>query len=109
LRRGGRVQVGIAAEMKPEQDNRLEAGDDRGKPGEFSLGKLPPLEIVGQVDNPVFERLRRFWWRGFNRVCGFFALLRLTIHDRVHGPEPPTSADLQRETDHKRLIAAFQR
>jgi len=35
-------------------------------------------------------------------------LLRLSIFDRIHGPEPPTPADLQREAaDHERLVRAF--
>ena len=51
--RCGRAQIGIAAVMKPEQDDRLEAGGDLSKPGEFSLRELSPLEIVRQVDNPT--------------------------------------------------------
>jgi len=72
-----------------------------------SLEKLQPPEIVGQVDNPVLETMRRLWWRAFDRVCGFFVLLRLSIFDRIHGPEPPTPADLTREADHERLVGAF--
>lgn len=69
--------------MKPEKDDRLEAGGDLSKPGESCLGKLPPPEIVGQIDKPVLERMRRLWWRVFDRVCG--VLTRLSIRDR--GPE----------------------
>jgi hypothetical protein len=90
--------------MKPEQDDRLEAGGDLGSPREFSLEKLQPPEIVGQVDNPVLEAVRRLSWRAIDRVCGFFVLMRLWIFDRLHGPEPPTPADLQREADHERLV-----
>jgi hypothetical protein len=39
--------------MKPDHDDRLEAGGDLGSPREFSLEKLQPPEIVGRVDNPL--------------------------------------------------------
>jgi hypothetical protein len=93
--------------MKPERYDRLEAGDVVGPPREFSLERLQPPEIVGQVDNPVLEAVRRLSWRAIDRVCGFFVLMRLWIFDRIHGPEPPTPADLQREADHERLVRAF--
>jgi hypothetical protein len=82
--------------MKPEQDHHLEAGRDLAEPRKFSPQKLQPPEIVGQADNPVIETVRRLWWRAFDRVCGFFVLLRLLIHDRIYGPEPPTSDDVGR-------------
>ena len=93
--------------MKPDHDKRLEAGGDLGSPREFSLEKLPRPAIIGQVDNPVLETVRRLWWRSFDRVCGFFVLIRLSIHDRIYGPEPPTPADIQREADHERLVRTF--
>ena len=93
--------------MKPEQDDWLEAGGDLGSPREFSLEKLPRPEIIGQVDNPVLEAVRRLWWRALDRVCGFFMLIRLSIHDRIYGPEPPTPADVEREADHERLVRTF--
>jgi hypothetical protein len=34
-------------------------------------------------------------------------LIRLSIHDRIFGPEPPTPADLKRQADHERLVRAF--
>ena len=93
--------------MKPERDYRLEGRGDLGSPREFSLGKRQRPEIVGQVGNPVLEAIRRLWWRGFDRVCGFFVLMRLSIHDRIYGPEPPTPADVEREADHERLVRTF--
>jgi hypothetical protein len=33
--------------------------------------------------------------------------MRLSIHHRIYGPEPPTRADLMREGDHERLVRAF--
>jgi hypothetical protein len=93
--------------MKPELGNRLKAGGDLSEPGEFHLEKLRRPEIVGEVANPVFEAVRRFWWRAVDCVSGFFVLLRLSIFDRIYGPEPPTPADLQREADHERLVSAF--
>ena len=94
--------------MKPDHDNRLEAGGDLGSPREFCLEKLPRPEIIGQVENPVLQAIRRLWWRAFDRVCGFFVLLRLWIFNRIYGPEPPTPADLQREAEHGRLVRTFQ-
>jgi hypothetical protein len=32
---------------------------------------------------------------------------RLSILDRIDGPEPPTPADLEREADHERHVRAF--
>ena len=93
--------------MKPEQDDWVGTRGVVGPPREFSLEKLQPPEIVGQVDNPVLETVRRLWWRGFDYVCGFFVLIRLSIFDRIYGPEPLTPADLTREADHKRLVRAF--
>jgi hypothetical protein len=93
--------------MKPDHDDHLEAGSDLGKPTECSLEKLQRPEIVGEVDNPVLEALRRLRWRGFDRVCGLLVFLRLWIFNRIHGPEPPTAADLEREADHERLVRAF--
>jgi len=33
--------------------------------------------------------------------------MRVSILDRIFGPEPPTPADLQREADHERLVTDF--
>jgi hypothetical protein len=93
--------------MKPDRDDRLEAGGDLSQPSETFLERLHRPEIVGQVDNPVLETVRRLWWRAIDRVCGFFVLIRLSILDRIYGPEPATPADLQREADHDRLVRAF--
>jgi hypothetical protein len=32
--------------------------------------------------------------------------MRLSIFDRIFGPEPPTFADLEPEADHERLVRA---
>jgi hypothetical protein len=88
--------------MKPEHDDGL-VGQDVFSPRE----RLQPPEIVGQVNNPVLEAIRRLWWCAFDRACEFFMLLRLLIHDRIYGPEPPTAADLKREADNERLVRAF--
>lgn len=102
--RGGRLQIGITAALKPEQDDGL-AGVCQ--PRECSRERLGTPEIVGQVDNPVLETVRRLWWREFDRVCYCFVLTRVSIVDRVYRPKPPTSADLQREANHERLVRAF--
>jgi hypothetical protein len=93
--------------MKPEQYDRLDARDVLSQTTQRYLETLRPPEIVGEVANPVLEAVRRFWWRAFDRVCNFFVLVRLSIHDRIYGPEPPTPADLKREADHERLVRAF--
>jgi hypothetical protein len=102
--RRGRFQTGIVAEMKPEQDDRL---GDVSQPTQHSLERLQPPEIIGQVENPALETVRRFWWRALDRVCCCFVLIRLSIHDRIFGPEPPTPADLKRDAHHERLVRAF--
>jgi hypothetical protein len=43
----------------------------------------------------------------FDRACDFFVVTRLSIFDRICGPEPPISADLKCEADHERLARAF--
>ena len=93
--------------MKPDQGDRL---GDRGcldLPRECSVERLQPPEIVGQMENPVLEAIRRLWWRAFDRVCYWIVLMRLSIHHRIYGPEPPTRADQIREGDHERLVRAF--
>jgi hypothetical protein len=105
--RSDRTQIGVTAEMKPELDERLGTGGVLSEPTQPYLEGLQPPEIVGQGDNPVLEALRRLWWRAFDRVCYCVVLIRLSIHDRVYGPEPPTPADLKRDADHERLVSAF--
>jgi hypothetical protein len=70
--------------MKPEQDNSLRS---LTQPMEHSLERLRPPEIVGQMENPVLEMVRRLWWRAFDRVCDCIIVVRLSIHDRIYGPE----------------------
>jgi hypothetical protein len=93
--------------MKPEQYDGLEQRGFLDHPREYSLGGLQPPEIVGQLENPVVEAIRRLWWRAFDRVCYWIVLMRLSIHHRIYGPEPPTRADLIREGDHEPLVRAF--
>jgi len=93
--------------MKPDQDDRLEARGVFGQPRECSAESLRPAEIVGEVANPVLEAIRRWWWRAFDLICDCVTLIRLSIVDRICGPEPPTSADLKREADYERLVRAF--
>ena len=98
-----RAKNRTTAAMKPEQDNSLRS---LTQPMEHSLERLRPPEIVGQMENPVLEAVRRLWWRAFDRVCYGIVLMRLSIHDRIYGPEP-TLADLKCEADHERLVRAF--
>ena len=93
--------------MKPEQDDRLGARGVLSQPRECYPERLQPPEIVGEVANRVLETVRRLWWRTFDRVCYWIVLIRLSIFDRIYGPEPPTPADLKREADHERLVSAF--
>jgi hypothetical protein len=74
---------------------------------ECSAESLRPPEIVGEIENPVLEMVRRLWWRAFDRVSGCLVSFRLWLFDRIHRPEPPIPADLQRETNHDRLVKAF--
>lgn len=85
--------------MKLKKDDGLGVGGFLGQPRECSLGTLEPPEIVGQVENPTFEAIRRLWWRAFDRLCYWIGLMRLPIHDRIYGPVPATPADLKREAD----------
>jgi hypothetical protein len=104
--RDGRLQIGITAAMKLEQEDGLGAESFLDQPRECSLGGLQRPEIVGQMANPVLEAFRRLWWRAFDRVCYCMVFVRLSIHDRIFGPEPLTPADLKREADHYGLIRA---
>ena len=58
-----------------------------------------------RVANQLLEGMRRLWWRAFDRLCGCFISLRLSIFDRIHRPDPPTPADLQREANHEWLAS----
>jgi hypothetical protein len=93
--------------MKPERDDRLGARGVLSQPTQRFPERLPPPEIVGEVGNPVLETLRRLCWGAFDRVCYWIVLIRLSIHDRIFGPEPPTAADLKREAGHEQLVRAF--
>jgi hypothetical protein len=90
--------------MKPGQEDRLGAQGVLSPPRECTRERLPPPEIVGQVD----EAVRRLWWRAFDRVCAFFLFTRLSIFYRIFGPEPTTPDDMKREVDQERLVRAFQ-
>ena len=93
--------------MKPEQYDQLDARGALSQQTQRYLEGLQSPEIVGQVDNPALETARRLWWRSLDRVCYCITLIRLSIHDRIYGPEPPTPADLKREAYHERLARAF--
>jgi hypothetical protein len=85
--------------MKPDQDDRLGKRSFLDQPRERSLEGLQPPEIVGQMQNPSLEAIRSLWWRAFDSVCYCMVFIRLSIHDRIFGPELPTPADLNREAD----------
>jgi hypothetical protein len=74
--------------MKPKQDHGLKTQGCLDRPRECSLEGLHPPEIVGRVENPVLEAVRRLWWRAFDRVCYWMVLIRLSVQDRIYGPEP---------------------
>jgi hypothetical protein len=93
--------------MKFDQDDRLEAQAVFSQPRECSAESLRRPEIVGEVANPVLEAIRRLSWRALDRVCYWTVVIRLSIRDRIYGPEPPTPADLDREADRERLVRAF--
>jgi hypothetical protein len=90
--------------MKLEQHERIGERDFLDQSKECSVHGLQPPEIVGQLENPVLEAIRRLWWRAFDRLCYWIVLIRFSIHDRIYGPEPPTRADLLPECDHERLV-----
>jgi hypothetical protein len=95
--------------MKPDRHNWFGVEGVLSQRRECSAESLREPEIVGEITNPTFEIMRRFWWRAFDRVCYCFVLVRLSIRDRICGPEPPTSADLKREADYERLVRAVDR
>jgi hypothetical protein len=79
--------------MKPEQDDGLGAGGFLDHPRECSLAGLQQPEIVGQMENPSLEAIRRLWWRALDRICYCVGLIRLSISDRMSGlshSDPPT-------------------
>ena len=95
--RGGRLQIGTIAAMKPDRHDWFGVEGALSQPEDYSAERIPPTEIVGEVTNPVLEMSRRLWWRALDRVSYSIVLVRLSIHDRIYGPEPPTSADLERK------------
>ena len=60
-----------------------------------------------QLENPWLEAIRRLLWWGFDRVCYCMVFIRLSVRDRIFGPEPPTLADLIGEDDYERLVRVF--
>jgi hypothetical protein len=93
--------------MKLGRHNRLGNRGFLDQPPECSLPGLKQPEIVGQVENPWLEAIRRLWWRAFDSVCYCMIFIRLSVHDRIFGPEPPRPADLKREANHERLVRVF--
>ena len=93
--------------MNPDRHDWFGVGGALSQPRECSAESLRPPEIVGQVKNPVLETMRCLWWRAFDRICSCVMLIRLSIQDRIYGPESPKFADLKREVDHERLARAF--
>ena len=77
--RRGRLKIGITAEMKTEQDDRLERRGVLSQPTQRYLEGLQPPEIVGQVENPTLGAIRRLWWRAFDRLCYCIVLKRLGL------------------------------
>jgi len=90
--------------MKPDRDGWFGAGGAPSQPIECSVESLRPPEIVGEIENPMLETMRRLWWRAFDRACYWVVLMRLSIDDRIYGPEPPTLPDEEREVDEERLV-----
>ena len=82
--RRGPLKIGITAEMKTEQDDRLERRDFLSQPTQRYLDGLQPPEIVGQVENPTLGAIPRLGWRAFDRLCYCIVLKRLSIHDRIN-------------------------
>ena len=79
--------------MKPGRHDWSDMGGALSQPRECSDETLAQPEIVGEIENPVLEMVRRLWWRAFDRVSGCLVSFRLWLFDRIHGPEPPTPAD----------------
>jgi hypothetical protein len=53
------------------------------------------------------SQLARLFWEMLDPVDYAVTLVRCWAVDRIYGPEPSTSADKQREAEHKRLSEAF--
>lgn len=102
--RRGRLQFGITDEMRTEQRDRFGARGALNQPRECTAIRLRPPEIVGEVTNPALETMRRLSWRAIDRACYWVVLMRLSIHDRIYGPEPTTLPDEKREADEERLV-----
>jgi hypothetical protein len=94
--------------LKPvEQCDRLDVRGVLSQPTHRYLEGLQPPEIVGQIDNRMLEAIRRLWWLVFDRLCYCVVLIRLSIFERLWGPDALTPVDLEREADHERLVRAF--
>jgi hypothetical protein len=79
--------------MKSDQEDWLGERSFLDQTREWSLEGLQPPEIVGQVEKPTLEAIRRLWWRALDRLCYCVGLIRLSISDRISGPshsDPPT-------------------
>jgi hypothetical protein len=77
------------------------------KPGSREVSTPPPGTSTTVKPRTLSEaRFQRSCSRPFPKIRTV-AFLGLRIFDRIHGPEPPTPADFQRDADHERLVTAF--
>jgi hypothetical protein len=91
--------------MKPERDARTGAGAFLSQPDRLTHHAYS--EPTWNSGARCSKRCVVSGGEAGDRVCDCIAIIRLSILDRIFGPEPPTPADLEREADHERLVGAF--
>jgi hypothetical protein len=70
---------------------------------------LAPTENSAEWGREMFSAMGNYWWRLINGIEYGITLARLSIIDRLIGPEPPTAEDKIRERDMELLRKAFPR
>jgi hypothetical protein len=58
--------------------------------------------------DPVLEAIRRLSWRALDRVCCWTVVIRLSVHDPIYGPEPPTPTDKNARPITRGSLGPFQ-
>jgi hypothetical protein len=90
--------------MKPDRDGWFGARGVLGQPRGAPLKAYP--RSSARSGTRYSKRCSVFWWQAFDQICGLVVLIRLSIEDRIYGPEPPTFADLEREANYE-AVSAF--
>jgi hypothetical protein len=73
-----------------------------------SLSADAKIGAAADRGETMFGRFARILMEALDCAACALSVGRLCLFDLIHGPEPATPADKERELDHERLWKAFQ-